>query len=190
MTGKGAGVYLWWIGAGPPPAAALEEVRTHVERVFGLATRVWHGCAAPPDAYDATRNQYSSTRILAWLIQVGSPDAHKLLAITDQDLFMPVLTFVFGEAPLGGRVALVSTARLLPPGGSPARGGRLFAARLVKEAVHELGHGFGLVHCDQDRCVMSRSSSLLQVDAKSGGLCQDCWTRYLDLRQHPGGSHE
>jgi archaemetzincin len=103
---------------------------------------------------------------------------------------MPVLTFVFGEAQLGGRAAIVSTARLVPPNNSPARGGGLLLARLTKEVVHELGHSFGLVHCDRSHCAMSRSSSLLEVDAKGGGLCYACWNRYLDLRGHSGGLHE
>jgi archaemetzincin len=183
-------IYLWWIGAEAPPGGLLDEVRAHTGRVFGLTSRLWRGHERPPRAFDPARNQSSSTRILEWLVTAGPGEAHKVLAVTDMDLFIPVLTFVFGEAQLGGHAAVVSTARLVPSGSPIARGGRLLAARLTKEAVHEIGHSFGLVHCDLVRCVMSRSSSLLQVDAKSGGLCQDCWTRYLDLREHSGGPHD
>lgn len=194
MTGKAGAtdpsIYLWWIGAEQAPKGLLGMVRTHVGRVFGLTTRLWHGRERPPHAFDPARNQYLSTRILEWLLHTGPEDPHKVLALTDMDLFIPVLTFVFGEAQLGGRAAVVSMARLVPAGDSLLGGGRLLTARLSKEAAHELGHSFGLVHCDVVRCVMSRSSSLLEVDAKSGGLCHDCWTRYLDLREHPGGSHD
>lgn len=181
-------LYLWWIGAEAVSDQLIEGVRGHVGRVFGLTTRVWHGLERPPHAFDPTRNQYSSTRILEWLLETAPGAPHKILAMTDRDLFIPVLTFVFGEAQFGGRAAIVSTARL-EPAPAPVRGGRLLAARLAKEAVHELGHAFGLVHCTLVRCVMSRSSSLLEVDAKGGALCHDCWTRYLDLREHPGSSH-
>jgi archaemetzincin len=190
MKGKGgakeSSVYLWWIGAEAAPNELLEGVREHVAHVFGMTTRLWHSRERPPDAFDPKRNQYSSTRILEWLLQTGPGDPHRTLAMTDLDLFIPVLTFVFGEAQLGGRAAIVSTARL-KAAPAPVLGGRLLAARLAKEAVHELGHAFGLVHCDLRRCVMSRSASLLEVDAKEGGLCNDCWTRYLDLREHPEG---
>jgi len=181
-------IYLWWLGAEAVPNGLLEGVRGHVGRVYGMTTRVWHGRDRPSHAFDPKRNQYSSTRILEWVLQTGPATPHKVLAVTDMDLFIPVLTFVFGEAQLGGRVAIVSTARLNPTP-SPLRAEPLLAARLAKEAAHELGHAFGLVHCDLMRCVMSRSASLLEVDAKGGGLCHDCWTRYLDLREHPGGSH-
>jgi len=56
--------------------------------------------------------------------------------------------------------------------------------------VHELGHSFGLVHCDETHCVMSRSASLIDVDTKNGGLCHDCWTRYLELRAGAEATHE
>ena len=73
--------------------------------------------------------------------------------MTDADLFIPVLTFVYGEAQLGGRAAVVSTARLAVEQGrhDPA----LVAERIVKECVHELGHTFGLLHCDTPGCVMT-----------------------------------
>jgi archaemetzincin len=183
-------IYVWWIGAEALPEGLLTDVRGHVGRVYGRTTRAWHGHERPPSALDPIRNQHWSTRILEWLAQTGPTGPHKVLAVTDVDLFIPVLTFVFGEAQLGGRGSLVSTSRLVPPGSSLARGGPLLAARLAKEAIHELGHSFGLVHCDVARCVMSRSASLLEVDTKGGGLCQDCWTRYLDLREHPGGFHD
>lgn len=183
-------IYLWWIGAEAPPGGLLDEIRPQVARVFGLTTRLWRGRERPAHAFDPVRNQHSSTRILEWLATTGPGDVHKVLAVTDVDLFIPVLTFVFGEAQLGGHAAVVSTARLVAPDSPVPPGGRLLAARLAKEAVHELGHSFGLVHCDLVRCVMSRSSSLLEVDAKHGGLCQDCWTRYLDLREYAGGPHD
>ena len=183
-------LYLWWIGAEATPDGLLESVRGHMDRVFGMTTRVWHGRERPPHAFDSKRNQHSSTRILEWLLHAGPGAPHRVLAVTDMDLFIPVLTFVFGEAQLGGRAAVVSTARLEPAPTPALRGGRLLASRLAKEAVHELGHAFGLVHCDRVRCVMSRSSSLIEIDAKGGGFCDDCWTRYLDLREHPGSSHD
>jgi archaemetzincin len=112
-----------------------------------------------------------------------------VVGVTDMDLFIPVLTFVFGEAQLGGRAAVVSTARLMPDGGMMLNG-RLLVARLAKEAVHELGHSFGLTHCDESHCVMSRSTSLIDVDTKNGGLCHDCWTHYLELREGAEATHE
>ncbi|MFQ6039016.1 MAG: archemetzincin, partial [Candidatus Aminicenantales bacterium] len=50
----------------------------------------------------------------------------------------------------------------------------LFLARCVKEAVHELGHAFGLRHCPNPRCVMHFSNSLLDTDKKTASFCQRC----------------
>jgi archaemetzincin len=149
-------------------------VAAHVERVFDHPTRLLRRRGHPEDSLDAARGQHASGRILAWLVARAPEQTGKILAITDVDLFIPVLTFVFGEAQLGGLAAVVSTARLNDDASRGDRARRL--ARLSKEAVHELGHTFGLLHCTAP-CVMSRSASLEQIDAKRSGPCPDCRER-------------
>ena len=168
-----------WIGTGPAPPHDLEVVRAHLARVFGARVAVEGWTDRPADAYDERRRQHSSSRILAWLAGRAPQGGTKMLGLTDVDLFIPVLTFVFGEAQLGGRVAVVSAARLREPGVGP-RASALRLARLAKEAVHEVGHTFGLVHCDVPRCVMSRSFGLGEVDEKNDRLCRDCLIRLED----------
>jgi archaemetzincin len=104
----------------------------------------------------------------------------RLLGVTDVDLFIPVLTFVFGEAQLGQFAAVVSIARL-----RDAATPSLVVDRLAKEAVHEIGHTFGLVHCSSAACVMARSPGLSAVDRKTDRLCADCRVRYQALREQP-----
>lgn len=124
-------------------------------------------------AYDARRNQYHSTAILKHLIEAG-PRQERILGVTALDLFVPVLTFVFGEAQMNGRAALVSTHRLREEFyGLPRRADLLFE-RLVKEAVHELGHTFGLRHCSDWRCVMTSSHGVERLDVKSAEFCSTC----------------
>lgn len=182
-------VYLWWIGADAADDRAMEAVRAHVERVFGVSVRVWRGTERPGDAFDARRGQHSSTRILRWLLGVRPPDATKVVAVTDADLFIPVLTFVFGEAQLGGAAAVVSTARL-GPSSTSGRDNQVLSARLAKECVHELGHTFGLIHCANRGCVMARAVSALDVDAKSNALCPDCRSRYREFRRSLDDEHD
>jgi archaemetzincin len=107
-----------------------------------------------------------------------------VLGVTDVDLFIPILTFVFGEAQLGGSAAVVSTARLKEA--LPVADPRLVIERLAKEAIHELGHAMGLVHCATRDCAMGRSASVRDVDSKRGSLCGSCRAQ-LHAR-HAGGS--
>jgi archaemetzincin len=98
----------------------------------------------------------------------------RILAVTSVDLFIPVLTYVFGEAQLGGPAAVVSTNRLrsekygLPP--DP----ETLISRLEKEAVHELGHTFGLFHCSEPACVMHASTYVEEIDPKEASFCATC----------------
>jgi archaemetzincin len=125
-------------------------------------------------ALDVARTQYSSRAILAALLGRRDSDGERILGVTGLDLFVPVLTFVFGEAQLDGRAAVVSTCRLAADFyGLPPNELRLLE-RLEKEAVHELGHTYGLLHCPDDRCVMRSSTYVEELDMKEVHFCDDC----------------
>jgi archaemetzincin len=181
------GLYLWWIGMQAEDPALMATLAGQMTAAFELPAVVWRHPERPADTYDVRRRQHSSTGTLRWLASRKPAGAAKLLGVTDVDLFIPVLTFVYGEAQLRGDCAVVSTARL---GDTLPAGATLRAARLVKECVHELGHTFGLVHCDARRCVMSRSINLAAVDGKSPTLCPDCRLLYLERVAQPRDGHE
>ena len=128
-------------------------------------------------AYDAVRGQYGSIPVLEMLVRLCPGDALKLLGLTERDLFIPVLTFVFGHAQLGGRTAVVSLARLHQEfyGLEPNR--EVFLERAQKEALHECGHMFGLVHCPDGNCAMSLASGVRQIDFKRAAFCARCAAR-------------
>ena len=182
-----ADVHIWWIGADAPDDVLMETIRGRLASAFGIQARVYRHPDRPNHAFDPRRGQHSSSAILKWLVG-RDQSVRRTLAITDADLFIPVLTFVYGEAQLGGRAAVVSTARLaLEQGGrsNPA----VVADRIAKECVHEVGHTFGLLHCDSPRCVMTRSVNLIDVDAKTIALCAPCDAKLRELRQKDG-DHE
>ncbi|HSB37346.1 MAG TPA: archaemetzincin family Zn-dependent metalloprotease [Thermoanaerobaculia bacterium] len=183
-----SGVSLWWIGGGPGDPVLLEGVTRVVTAEFGLPVRAHGSPERPVEAWDPRRGQHASGKILSWLDGKTPAAAGRVLGVTDADLFIPILTFVFGEAQLHGRAAVVSTARLSGLDGVPAPPGVLLA-RLEKECVHELGHTFGLVHCRAAGCAMARSASLRDVDAKTPHLCGECRERiHNHLREEH--SHE
>jgi archaemetzincin len=179
-------VAVWWIGEGPPHDGVMEDARAHVERVFGVPAAILRRPERPAETFDARRGQHLSAAILRWLAALRPHGAAKLLGVTDVDLFIPILTFVFGEAKLDGDVAVVSTARL---GVNGDRDPVLVAARLVKECVHELGHTFGLIHCADPRCAMARSASVAHVDVKRAAFCTSCRIRLSELKDRGGDAH-
>jgi archaemetzincin len=167
-------IVLWWIGADMADDALLERTARGITRELQIPVVRHRDGARPDHTFDASRGQHSSTGILRWLAERMPARARKVVALTDVDLFIPVLTFVYGEAVLNGTAAVVSTARL----GTSEPG--QFEPRLLKTCVHEVGHTFGLVHCDAPRCVMRRSTNLGGLDLKLASFCGDCRVRYRE----------
>jgi len=98
----------------------------------------------------------------------------KILGIVDHDLYVPELNFVFGEA--SPRVADISLTRLRQDFYNLSQDQSLFYKRALTEAVHELGHTYGLGHCEDPRCVMFFSNSLIDTDRKGSEFCPKCKT--------------
>jgi archaemetzincin len=128
----------------------------------------------PADTFHPARQQYYSTQILSRLAAFPEGDSTKILGVAAVDLFIPILTFVFGEAQLGKRAALISTHRLHQAFYGLPADEKLFYERVEKEAIHELGHAFGLIHCGLWECVMHFSNSIEHVDLKSNSFCNQC----------------
>ena len=155
-------------------AALLPQLEEQLNAAFGLRVERHPPGFDPEIAFEPARGQYNSRILLAQLLRDLRPRCTRILGVTSSDLFIPVLTFVFGEAQLSGRAAVVSTHRLAPELYGLKPNPRLFADRLVKEAVHELGHTYGLVHCSRARCVMTSSTYVENIDLKAAQLCDRC----------------
>jgi archaemetzincin len=154
-------------------AALAPAVCKAIEHVYGRRTRVVPLLDSLDFAYDAQRGQFHSTPILERLAALAPQWALRVLAITTDDLFIPILTHVYGEAQLGGTAAIVSIHRLSE--GLPALDAdAVFNTRLAKEAVHELGHTFDLRHCKDKACSMHYCRSLFDVDQKKKEMCRYC----------------
>jgi archaemetzincin len=162
-------------GSGPPapPLGVLEQLAATLARSLRAPCRIRPEPFDLSFAHDQSRGQYHSTAILQRLDRTTEPGVRNL-GVASCDLYVPVLTFVFGEAQLEGNCAVVSTARLsdefygLPPRPD------LFMERLVKEAAHEIGHTFGLRHCPDWRCVMASSHAVERLDVKTAEFCVSC----------------
>jgi archaemetzincin len=151
----------------------LEHLAASLARTFRTPCRIRPENCEIAFAFDEKRGQYHSTAILQRLERTMDPDA-RVLAVTECDLFVPVLTFVFGEAQLQGNCAVVSSARLREEHYGMPPSEVLLRERLVKEAAHELGHTFGLRHCYDWRCVMASSHAVERLDVKGADFCGQC----------------
>ena len=139
-----------------------------------------------PRYYSADRGQYNATLILAGLLRYHSDAESKIVGITRVDLFIPVLTFVFGQAQLDGPGALVSTHRLRNEYYGLPRDRERLVERTIKEVVHEVGHSFGLVHCQDYSCVMHAATYVEDVDLKSSRFCPSCESQIQVDASRPG----
>jgi archaemetzincin len=131
----------------------------------------------PTYLFDKARKQWISDSLLDWLLESINPGSTtKVLAICDFDAYSDELNFVFGQAHLGGRVAAIYLPRLKDEFyvRKSDKINNLFEQRVIKESVHELGHTFGLRHCQISKCVMHFSNSLQDTDFKDNEFCDRC----------------
>ena len=157
-----------------------EDVRLETldELAVGLAREFRDSCHVREDridaafAFDPVRKQYHATSILRHL--TGLTPEVRILGVTSVDLCVPIFTFVFGEAQLAGRCGVVSFYRLREEFYGLASNRDLFRQRLLKEAVHELGHTSGLKHCTDWQCAMASSHTIDRLDVKGTRLCASC----------------
>jgi archaemetzincin len=158
----------------------LDALSASLARVFRMSCHVRTEVLDGAFAFSEQRNQFHSTAILQALDLAAKNGNIRILGITPCDLFVPVLTFVFGEAQLGGRSAVVSMHRLREEFYGLQPRSELLGQRLLKEAVHELGHTFGLRHCPDWRCAMASTHAVERIDLKEAAFCQECRARLIE----------
>jgi len=153
---------------------SINEIEESIENEFKFPVKRNTLQVSTETFYDKGRKQYHSTSILKMLLNSLPVDSLKLICIVPFDLFIPILTFVFGEAQLNGAVAIVSTARLEQRFYGMPDNHLLLHRRLIKEMKHELGHTFGLLHCKDRACIMSLANNIADVDKKGLTFCESC----------------
>lgn len=156
----------------------FEKLEKDLENKFNFKVRLGNKVEIPDYAYSKDRNQYNGRIILNELDNIKIEGAEKILVITEVDLFADDLNFIFGQAESSGKMALISTKRLNPEFYKQKKGEDLFYKRIFKEAVHELGHTFGLKHCQNKKCVMHFSNKVEDTDVKEGVFCVECGKLY------------
>ena len=155
----------------------LSFLQSELEKVFEREVKLVDNLEHPDYAYNPKREQYHSSEILEKMKKKKFEGCDRILGIGDVDMYVPSLNFVFGEADFYDRVAVISLIRLRQQYYGQPEDKKLFQERALKEAVHELGHTYGLRHCPDPKCVMHFSNSLKDTDIKSHNFCPECKSR-------------
>ena len=166
--------YIYILPVETDPEPWFKELERSIKKTFGYSSKILKPGISLEKTFDHKRSQYNSSQLLLQVISNPPPDAAKMLCVVDVDLFIPILTFVFGEAQLRGIGSIISLHRLNGKFYGLPCDTELLKRRLIKEAIHELGHNFGLVHCDNPVCVMRSSTYVEDIDQKSDEFCISC----------------
>lgn len=160
--------------------SAVKVVAANLQTFVGLPVDVLEPRPSPVYALIGPRMQYDAVPILNELAK--DPAENRLrIGLVSEDLCLPILSHVFGEARVGGRTAVVSCHRLLRNQDGLPVGTELFLERLAKVAVHETAHALGLKHCRTPGCLMLFSAGLRQIDALELEFCRNCTEKLQDL---------
>lgn len=152
----------------------LEMLADSVTREFEHPVIVREAHLDLSDFFDAARRQYNGNELLKIVDSIVYPDAVKKIALFGVDLFIPILTYIFGQAALGGQSGIASFYRLNNEFYGLQKDPLLLRERFIKEVLHETGHTFGLIHCYTPSCVMRSSTYVEDIDQKKSHLCINC----------------
>ena len=169
------GLALVALGAIPEGLAA--HLAERVSELTARSCSVLDGEVDPSPAFHKGRHQYDCRELLPLLETIAEDRGLRVLGIADVDLFSPVFTYVLGEARVGGSAGVFSLFRLRSSFFGLPHDSVLLVERATREALHEVGHLLGLLHCQNPECVMRFSPGAEEVDLKPARYCPECHDR-------------
>ena len=160
----------------------LEKNLTKVFKNYGMRVEILPEIIALEDIdFNFKRRQYDASRILDNINKfILNKHYFRILGIMDKDIYTKNHNFIFGTTRLLSKCALISIIRLresfyieLGLTHRKNKNKTDFDINVLKEAIHELGHTFGLEHC-VNYCVMQFSNCLADTDNKPTKFCSSC----------------
>jgi archaemetzincin len=173
--------YITLIPFGYFDAVFLREIAEAVKKELLHDVNIKEGHLDLSEFYDPTRRQYNGVKLIHEVESAFSSDSSKTIGLFNVDLFIPILTYIFGQAFLNGRTGIASDYRLSNERYGIKTDDKLVLERFIKEVIHELGHTFGLIHCHISTCVMRSSTYVEDIDQKSTHLCLNCRNEYYKV---------
>jgi archaemetzincin len=158
---------------GPLPANVLADLQRELAPILKREVTIGDEIPRPPAGFNKSRNQYLGDALLEQLERNDRPDAARVVGIIDSDAYAPGLNYVFGQARLPGRFAVVALPRLRQSLRAHPEDAARFRERVLKITIHELGHTFGFVHCPDRKCVMHFSNAIGEADYSGVQYCDN-----------------
>jgi len=152
----------------------LEKVAKTVGGEYNCFLNLREGHIDLSEFFDPVRRQYNGNSLLKFVDALPVPGTGKTMGLFSVDLYIPILTYIFGQAYLGGHSGIASLYRLNNESYGMQADPDLLLDRFKKEVIHELGHTFGLIHCNVPTCVMRSSTYVEEIDQKDQSLCPVC----------------
>ena len=165
---------ITFVSLGLPDRDLVEQAMQAAAREYDCAVVLKEVHLDISDFYDPVRRQYNADKLLHEIDRIDFPGSGKVIGLFNVDLFIPILTYIFGQAQLGGRTGIASMFRLSNERYGLPGNDELLSARFTREIIHELGHLFGLIHCHNSGCVMQSSTYVEDIDQKEARLCAKC----------------
>lgn len=152
----------------------LTSIIGRVEQVSGMKAIHREGRLDLSEYYDPVRRQYNGNALMSRIESEHKAESEYVIGLFNVDLFIPILTYIFGQAYLNGRTGIVSMYRLSNERYGLEVDDSNMTSRLEKEVIHELGHMLGLVHCIDPVCVMRAGNYVEDIDQKGHEFCRSC----------------
>lgn len=162
------------VSFGIPEKGLLDKIAKSVMQAFNRSVTVKEARLELGQYFDGQRRQYNVDQLIQMVEDHYASDLHKTIGLFQIDLFIPILTYIFGQAYLNGRTAVASSYRLGNERYGILKNTDQLSDRFAKEVIHELGHAFGLVHCHTPYCVMQASTYVEDIDLKKADFCAKC----------------
>ncbi len=178
-SGKSDDAYFALQPLGGVDEELLDLMRRFAEIAYNAPCKVMKPLELPSKAYDPRRKQYKGHELLEFLKERTPHAARKIVGITEKDIYTRQMNYIFGLADLRGQCCVVSTCRLHESFWGKLERKGLLERRSLKILYHELGHTFGMEHCDKIECAMCYHNSVPELDAGYVWFCPTC-TRKLE----------
>jgi archaemetzincin len=162
----------------------LSKIKASVMKEFPVNIKIVEGHFDLTDYYEPARRQYNADKILIKMDEMHADNEHKIMGLFNVDIFIPIFTYIFGQAFLNGRSGIASVYRLTNERYGIKPDNELLIERFSKEIIHELGHTFGLIHCRIPDCVMRSGTYVEDIDQKNAAFCDQCKSQIKALFPH------